>query len=33
MDIDMDTGFAIYAIFGICLGLFGLYCAGKGHRH
>lgn len=31
--MSMDTGFAIYAVFGICLGLFGLYLSGKGHRH
>lgn len=31
--MSMDTSFVLFAVFGICLGLFGLYCAGKGHRH
>lgn len=31
--MSMETGFTIYAIFGIALGLFGLWAAGKGHKH
>ena len=31
--MSMDTSFVLFAVFGIGLGLFGLYCAGKGHRH
>ena len=28
----METGFALYATFGICLGLIGLWTAGKAHK-
>lgn len=30
---DMDIGFAIYTIFCIIVGAFGIYCASKCHRH
>ena len=31
--MSMETGFAIYATFGIALGLFGLWLAGKKGKH
>ncbi len=30
--MSMETGFALYAAFGICLGLIGLWAAGKVHK-
>ena len=30
--MSMDTGFAIYAAFCICLGIFGLWAANESHK-
>ncbi len=31
--MDIDTGFAIYTGFCVCIGIFGLWAAGKVHKH